>query len=75
MAAEKVILYFNSHTDALRFTLAAGSVMAGETQGQAMTGLICETQRVSRIILGKAEKTEARLGREPDLMAQNRDVL
>ena len=46
MAARQVILYFEDQQDALRFALAAGSVMSGEGQ----TGeLIQETQRASRI--------------------------
>jgi hypothetical protein len=48
MAARQVILYFEDQQDALRFALAAGSVMSGDGQ----TGeLIQETQRASRIRL------------------------
>jgi len=48
MAARQVILYFDDQQDALRFALAAGSVMSGDGQ----TGeLIQETQRASRIRL------------------------
>ena len=54
MAARKVILYFDDQSDALRFALAAGSVMAGEQQTQAARELIQETQRVTRIKLGDA---------------------
>jgi hypothetical protein len=51
MAARQVILYFEDQQDALRFALAAGSVMSGEGQ----TGeLIQETQRASRIRLEEA---------------------
>ena len=51
MAARQVILYFNDQQDALRFALAAGSVMSGEGQ----TGeLIQETQRACRIRLDEA---------------------
>jgi hypothetical protein len=51
MAARQVILYFDDQQDALRFALAAGSVMSGEGQ----TGeLIQETQRASRIRLEEA---------------------
>lgn len=49
MAAKKVVLYFENHVDALHFTLAAGSVMAGENRGRAMTDVISEMARASRI--------------------------
>jgi hypothetical protein len=49
MAAKEVILYFDDQTDALRFALAAGSVMSGEKQGPTANELIHETQRASRI--------------------------
>ena len=56
MAARQVILYFDNQKDALRFALAAGSVMAGE--GETVTTeertLIQETQRASRILLDEA---------------------
>jgi hypothetical protein len=52
MAAREVTLYFDDQTDALRFALAAGSVMSGEKQTH--TELIHETQRASRIKLGDA---------------------
>ncbi len=52
MAAREVTLYFDDQTDALRFALAAGSVMSGEKQTQA--DLIHETQRASRVKLGDA---------------------
>ena len=46
----QVILYFEDQADALRFALAAGSVMAGE--GAKFTGdLVQETARVTRIRL------------------------
>lgn len=46
----QVILYFEDQADALRFALAAGSVMAGE--GPRATGdLVQETTRVTRILL------------------------
>jgi hypothetical protein len=44
----EVVLYFEDQADALRFALAAGSVMAGE--GAKFTGdLVEETTRVTRI--------------------------
>ena len=47
--ARQVILYFDDQKDALRFALAAGSVMSGEGPG---TGeLVQETQRARRIRL------------------------
>jgi len=46
----QVILYFEDQSDALRFALAAGSVMAGE--GEKFTNdLLQETVRVTRIRL------------------------
>jgi hypothetical protein len=46
----QVILYFDDQADALRFALAAGSVMAGD--GVRVTDdLLQETARVSRIRL------------------------
>jgi hypothetical protein len=46
----QVVLYFEDQADALRFALAAGSVMAGESE-QFTSELIEETSRVSRIRL------------------------
>jgi hypothetical protein len=51
MAARQVILYFDDQQDALRFALAAGSVMSGEGQ---VGELVQETQRASRIRLEEA---------------------
>jgi len=53
MAARQVILYFDDQKDALRFALAAGSVMSGdgETEMTKERNLIQETQRASRILL------------------------
>jgi hypothetical protein len=46
----QVVLYFEDQADALRFALAAGSVMAGE--GAKVTrDLVQETARVTRIRL------------------------
>ena len=46
----QVVLYFEDQADALRFALAAGSVMAGE--GAKFTNdLVEETARVTRIRL------------------------
>jgi len=52
MAARKVILYFDDQTAALRFALAAGSVMSGENRAQIKAELVQEMQRASRVKLG-----------------------
>jgi len=57
----QVVLYFEDQADALRFALAAGSVMAGDA-AQFTSELIEETTRVSRIRLdavnaGNVKKT------------------
>ncbi len=60
--AGQVVLYFDNQADALRFALAAGSVMAGE--GAKFTSeLLEETARVTRIRLDavnaeKGKKTQ-----------------
>jgi hypothetical protein len=46
----QVVLYFEDQADALRFALAAGSVMSGEG-GKFTTDLVENTTRVSRIRL------------------------
>lgn len=53
MAAKQVILYFDDQKDALRFALAAGSVMSSENEADVAEkrSLIAETQRASRILL------------------------
>ena len=57
----QVILDFEDQADALRFALAAGSVMAGEGDGVS-DRLVQETARVSRIRIdaanaGKSKQT------------------
>lgn len=58
----QVVLYFDNQADALRFALAAGSVMAGD--GAKFTSeLLEETARVTRIRLdavnaGKLKKSQ-----------------
>jgi len=61
MAARQVILYFDDQKDALRFALAAGSVMSGETETEVtkQRNLIQETQRASRILLDEPVNTGA----------------
>jgi hypothetical protein len=55
----QVILYFDDQADALRFALAAGSVMAGD--GTRATGdLLQETARVTRIRLDDAKLVDAK---------------
>jgi hypothetical protein len=44
----QVVLYFEDQADALRFALAAGSVMAGEG-GEFTSDLVEKTARVMRI--------------------------
>ncbi len=58
-ASKQVILYFDDQKDALRFALAAGSVMAGEAEAEMNKerNLIQETQRASRILLDEAVNT------------------
>ena len=51
MAARQVILYFDDQKDALRFALAAGTVMSGESANQATGELVQEMQRARRIRL------------------------
>jgi hypothetical protein len=59
MAARQVILYFDDQKDALRFALAAGSVMSGDGEAEAakQRTLIQETQRASRILLDEPVNT------------------
>jgi hypothetical protein len=49
----QVILYFDDQADALRFALAAGSVMSGDGTS-ATQDLVQETARVSRIRIDAA---------------------
>jgi hypothetical protein len=48
MATKKVILYFDNQQDALRFTLAAGSVMADSKQPNAGTQALHLIQPLAR---------------------------
>ena len=61
MASKQVILYFDDQKDALRFALAAGSVMTGEGEMETAKerSLIRETQRASRILLDDPAKSES----------------
>ena len=55
----QVILYFEDQSDALRFALAAGSVMAGD-RANVTENLIKETARVSRIRLDAANSDKGK---------------
>ena len=52
----QVILYFDDQADALRFALAAGSVMSGEGP-RTKNNLVQETARATRIRVNKAATT------------------
>lgn len=54
--AGQVVLYFEDQADALRFALAAGSVMAGEG-GKVTSNLVEGTARVTRIRLDAVNST------------------
>jgi len=51
----QVVLYFDDQADALRFALAAGSVMAGDG-ARTTEDLVQETTRATRIRLDAANK-------------------
>lgn len=64
----QVILYFEDQADALRFALAAGSVMAGDT-ASATDNLVHETSRVTRIRLDAANKGKSKQPNPPERAA------
>ena len=64
----QVILYFDDQADALRFALAAGSVMAGEA-ACATDDLVQETARVTRIRLDAANKGKIKQPNPPERVA------
>ncbi|MGA7295373.1 MAG: hypothetical protein WBW53_02195 [Terriglobales bacterium] len=64
----QVILYFEDQADALRFALAAGSVMAGDGSG-APHELVQETTRITRIRLDAANKGKAPRANPPERVA------
>jgi hypothetical protein len=66
--AGQVILYFDDQADALRFALAAGSVMAGDGSNKAID-LVQETARVTRIRLDAANAGKIRKGNPPERIA------
>jgi len=66
--AGQVVLYFEDQADALRFALAAGSVMSGEG-GKFTTSLLEETARVTRIRLDAVNAGNASRKSSPDRAA------
>lgn len=64
----QVILYFEDQADALRFALAAGSVMSGDG-APATNDLVHETARVTRIRLDAANKGKNRQPNPPERVA------
>jgi len=64
----QVILYFDDQADALRFALAASSVMAGEP-ACVSDDLVQETARVTRIRLDAANSTRAKRPNPPERAA------
>ena len=64
----QVILYFEDQADALRFALAAGSVMSGD-DSRATDDLVQETARVTRIRLDAANGGKVRKPRSPERAA------
>jgi hypothetical protein len=66
--AGQVILYFDDQADALRFALAAGSVMSGDAT-DACDDLVQETTRVTRIRLDAANAGKVRKPGSPERAA------
>ena len=64
----QVILYFDDQADALRFALAAGSVMAGDG-ARVSDDLIQETERASRIRLDAANAGKSKNAGHPERAA------
>lgn len=64
----QVILYFDDQSDALRFALAAGSVMAGD-KPNASGDLVQETARVTRIRLDAANAGKGKKASPPERVA------
>ena len=64
----QVILYFDDQADALRFALAAGSVMSGD--GSSSTAhLVEETARVTRIKLDATAAGKLKKSNSPERVA------
>ncbi|MBZ5681882.1 MAG: hypothetical protein LAO24_17430 [Acidobacteriia bacterium] len=64
----QVILYFDDQADALRFALAAGSVMSGD-DSQATDDLVQETTRVTRIRLDAVNAEKVKKPNSPERAA------
>jgi hypothetical protein len=64
----QVVLYFDDQADALRFALAAGSVMAGDGV-LATTDLVEKTALVSRIRLDATNTAKGKAASPPDRAA------
>ena len=64
----QVILYFDDQADALRFALAAGSVMAGDGT-QATDDLVHKTTRVTRIRIDATDKGKGKQNTAPERVA------
>jgi hypothetical protein len=64
----QVILYFDDQADALRFALAAGSVMSGD-ESASTEHLVEETTRVTRIRLDANAAGKVKKGNSPDRAA------
>jgi len=69
----QVVLYFDDQSDALRFALAAGSVMAGDAPTAAadlmQKDLVQKTARVSRIRLNASNGGKQKQAGPPDRAA------
>lgn len=63
----QVVLYFEDQADALRFALAAGSVMSGD--GSPASDLVQKTARVSRIRLNATNTGKSRQANPPERVA------
>jgi hypothetical protein len=57
MDANKVILYFESQTDALHFALTAGSIMSGDAS--RAQDLLREMQRAQRVQMNHAAEPDS----------------
>lgn len=66
--AGQVVLYFDDQADALRFALAAGSVMAGDGP-PASNDLVQEAARVTRIRLNATNTGKTRQPAAPERVA------
>ena len=64
----QVVLYFEDQADALRFALAAGSVMSGDS-APAMNDLVQKTSRVSRIRLNATNTGKPKQAAPPEHVA------